>query len=339
MLLEAIVYFCFSDFCRQQLHTEMKNSMKNAYAEGSFKNLHTQWETFFMFCGYFKLDPFPVSVDTLCLYAQFLNRSFASVQSIKNYISGIKVLHTMLDLEFPTKNILQLNVLLRGISRSKQHIIKKAEIITPKILIDIYKVLKFDCSFDIVIWSLFLMMFFLMTRKSNMVPMSVKKFDSNKQLTRGDIIVQDDLLLVNFKWSKTRQFGHSRQIPVSAIPGSCLCPVEAYKNVLKNVSCTSDESAFCYNVSKTTYKVITYPQFQKKLRELITLTGRNGQLFSSHSFRRGSCTWAFKSNIESELIKYHGDWLSHVYTEYLSYDFEQKLSVSQRMSSRILHEL
>lgn len=317
----------------------MKQTMKSAYAEGTFRNLHTQWETFFMFCEYFKLEPFPVTVETLCLYAQFLNRSFRSVNSIKNYLSGVKTLHTILDIEYPQKNMIQLNLLLKGMCRINQHTVKKAMPITPEILRDIHKFLNFEKSFDIVIWALFLLMFFLMTRKSNMVPISVSTFDSRKQLTRGDLIVQNDVLLVNFKWSKTRQFGHSRQIPIVSIPKSCLCPVQAYKNVMKTVNCELSDSAFSYNLNRSKLGIITYTQFQNKLRELISLTGRNSSLYSSHSFRRGGCSWAFKSNVESELIKYHGDWLSLVYTEYLTYDFNQKLSVSERMSSRILNEL
>lgn len=337
-----MLYICFvSETKRQILRLEMKQTMKFAYAENTFKNLRTQWETFLMFCFYFKLEPLPVTVDTLCLYAQFLNRSFQSPQSIRNYLSGVKTLHSILEIEYPKSNLLQLNLMLRGISRSKQHVIKKAAPITPEILKDIYKFLDFDNTFDTVIWALFLLMFFLMARKSNMVPTSVKTFDANKQLTRGDLTIENDLLLVNFKWSKTRQFGHSRQIPLVAIPGSCLCPVKAYKRVINTVQCSSTDSAFSYyaNVRKSKLSITTYSQFQSKLRELIALTGRDSNLFSSHGLRRGGASWAFKSKVESELIQFHGDWLSQIYTEYLTYDFNQKLSVSQKMSSRILNEL
>ena len=57
-----------------------------------------------------------------CLYAQFLNRSFRSVQSIRNYLSGVKTLHKILEIEYSTSNMFQLNLLLRGIARSKQHV-------------------------------------------------------------------------------------------------------------------------------------------------------------------------------------------------------------------------
>ena len=46
-----------------------------------------------MFCFYFGFQSLPSSVKVLTLYAQFLSKSFVSVQSIKNYISGTKTLH------------------------------------------------------------------------------------------------------------------------------------------------------------------------------------------------------------------------------------------------------
>ena len=67
----------------------------------------------------------PVDVETLCLYGQFLNRSFRSTQSIKKYLSGVKTLHTLLDMEYPTSDQFQLKLLLKGISRIKQHVPKK----------------------------------------------------------------------------------------------------------------------------------------------------------------------------------------------------------------------
>ena len=74
------------------------------------------------FCVYFKLDSLPATSETLCIYAQFLHRSFQSVQSIKNYISAVRTLHRSLDIEFPTADIRHLNLLLRGISRTEQQI-------------------------------------------------------------------------------------------------------------------------------------------------------------------------------------------------------------------------
>lgn len=58
-----------------------------------------------------------------------------------------------------------------------------------------------------------------MTRKSNLVPISISKFDSIKQLTRGKILLENDILIVLVKWSKTVQFGERiLRIPLINIP-------------------------------------------------------------------------------------------------------------------------
>ena len=66
---------------------------------------------------------------------------------------------------------------------------EKAMPIIPEILKDIYKFLNLENSFDVIIVALFLVMFFLMTRKSNMVPMSVSTIISRKQLARDCWII------------------------------------------------------------------------------------------------------------------------------------------------------
>ena len=218
------------------LNKEVKRTMKVAYAEGTFRNLRIQWESFLLFCYKYNLNPFPVDVKTLSLYAQFLSRSFESVQSVRNYLSAVKTLHTLLDLRYPETNLMPLNMLLRGIARSKQHVPKKAAPVTPQILKEMFCFLDLHQEFDIVCWSAILLMFFLMARKSNFMPTSVKLFDANKQLIRQDIDILDDMLVVNIKWSKTRQYGHSRQVPVVAIPNCCLCPVTAFKAMIETIS-------------------------------------------------------------------------------------------------------
>ena len=157
----------------------------------------------------------PVQVKTLCLYAHFLSRSFNSVHSVRNYLSAVKTLHSLLELIYPDTDLMQLKLLLRGLACSKQHVPKQASPITQKILTDMFSFVDLQIEFDIVSWSITLLLFFLMTRKSSFLPTSVK-----------DIEVFEDLLVININWSKTRRFGHSRQdlVPVLAIPDSCLCP-------------------------------------------------------------------------------------------------------------------
>ena len=55
--------------------------------------------------------------------------------------------------------------------------------------------------------------------------------------------------------------------------------------------------------------------------------------------RRGKINLAFKSKIKTELIQQHGDWVSDCYKDFLTNDFDQKLSVSKKMCSNIIKTL
>ena len=68
----------------------MDQSNKAAYADGTRRNLRVQWESYLLFCFYFELVTLPASTRNLQLFAQFLSRTFKSVDSIKNYLNGVR---------------------------------------------------------------------------------------------------------------------------------------------------------------------------------------------------------------------------------------------------------
>ena len=198
--------YCFSDKQLNDIKTELRNSRRQAFAEGTNKNLKIQWETFLLFCLYFSLTYLPVNTETLSLYAQFLSRSFKSIQSIKNYISGVKTMHYLLGYSTSQINDFLINLSLRGMERVKQHLTKQAKAITPEILISMHKHFNFSDPADTVFWCLFLFAFFLFARKSNLVPDSVHS-QFKRFLLRGDIESLGNVLIVHINWSKTIQFG------------------------------------------------------------------------------------------------------------------------------------
>ncbi|XP_053398842.1 uncharacterized protein LOC123556597 isoform X2 [Mercenaria mercenaria] len=270
-----------------------------------------------MFCLYFKLCFLPVSTITLQLYAQFLSRSFRSVDSIKNYISGIKTMHQMLGCETDYINNFLLNLSLKGIAKLKQHSVKQAEAITPVILQNIYLVLDFSKADNITYWCLFLFAFFLMARKSNLVPTVKKDLMNPKFLLRKDVEVLNNELLVSMHWTKTIQAGERiLRTPLSSISDSCLCPVTAFRNMVKVFPAGDNAPLFIL----TSGKVVTYQLFQTNLRSCIRKIGLNPAEFSTHSFRRGFATLAFQMEIPPDHIQLLGDWRSDAYKRlFLSY--------------------
>jgi hypothetical protein len=174
-----------------------------------------------------------------------------------------------------------------------------------------------------------------MSRKSNLVPDSVHSFDAKKQLTRGKVFINKGVAIVTFEWTKTIQSGERRlKIPLVNIPGSVLCPVNAYIRMCNVIPAPDDSPALVLRKHSRLVPV-TYPQFLSKLRYIINKTGRVSELYSSHSFRRGGATFDFRSHIPSELIQLHGDWASDAYKVYLEFSLADNISVARDMANYI----
>ena len=211
---------------------ELKRSRKAAFSEGYRRNLATQWRSYFLFCEHFKLIALPVHIDNLCLYAQFLARSFKTSDAIQNYVNGVHLLHRFTGESFPLDQMWQVKLVLKGIAKLKSHTPRHALPITPGLLLEFLPFLELDNPIDATFWSLFLTAFFCMLRKSNIVSNSKFEFIPKKQLCRSDMLVVSDFLIVHIKWSKTIQRGErSLEIPLPSLPRSPLCPVKAFRNM------------------------------------------------------------------------------------------------------------
>lgn len=106
-----------------------------------------------------------------------------------------------------------------------------------------------------------------MARKSNMVPVSLTEFDPNKQLLRQDVVIFKEVLLVFVKWSKTNQFGNRLvKIPLTAIPGSILCPVKAYRNMIALTLAPQHHPAFVVRARDFSIVPVLYKQLQQRMK-------------------------------------------------------------------------
>ena len=208
--------------------------------------------------------------------------------------------------------------------------------ITVCLLRKLYRFVDVNDSFHVCMWSLMLFMFFTFVRKSNVLPLSPDKFDSQVQLCCRDIVCNGTHLSVTLGWSKTIQFGQRKVIiPVSSITGSSLCPVQAYVNLRHMVPSSPQMSPFTYIGQNGSVQILTYPVFVSQLRRWLDQLGLDSSLYCTHSFRRGGATFAFQCSVDPQLIKAQGDWSSDCYLKYVSLSTKQKLCTTRRMAHNI----
>jgi hypothetical protein len=85
---------------------------------------------------------------------------------------------------------------LKGLARLNPHCSKQARPITPTILCYILTKLDLNNPCDTTFWCLFLHVFFLMFRKSNLVPNFVSSFKPEKQLSRKHIVYDKEINII-----------------------------------------------------------------------------------------------------------------------------------------------
>ena len=288
-----------------------------------------------MFCIYFNLVAFPAQLDPVEAYIVFLSRTFATVQSIKCYVSTIRFYHVLYQFAFPDVSCLQVQLLLKGLKKVLLHTPKQALPITPPILLKIFSLLDLNSPFHVTLWSSYLLAFYLFARKYNLVPISHAAFNPRMHLQRRDILICDTGLIVTLKWSKTIQCAERiLTIPVSAFPGSPLCPVWAFQRMCTMVPAPPEAPAIVLYTTGGWVPII-HSQFTQMLRYFLQKAGFNPLVYSGHSFRRGGATWAFQLGVPGELIQLHGDWKSDAYKQYIKASFSTKLSVTSAFSRSI----
>ena len=219
---------------------------------------------------------------------------------------------------------------MRGLKRLNKHCPKQALAMTPAVLSDMFNVINHDDPLQVTFWAAALVSFFLLLRKSNLVPDTLSSFDAAKQLCRQDFQWFQDRVIVTLRWSKTNQFGEHQKYSLPKIPGSNICPYSALQNMWRLLP---DDSGIAFR--RPDQKPLIYSQFQSLLRVFLTSIEEPAELYSSHSFRRGGTTFAFLCGVPSELIKTLGGWSSECYLKYLQFPLEARTAATELMKFRI----
>ena len=274
----------------------------------------------------------PADRDSLVAFFELFSVT-SSYDHLKNVYSSIKFLHKALNMPF-LEDEFQVTNILQSIKRKLAKTPFQVLPITPKILLDIYKLINIEKPSDLALWSCFLVAFYCLFRKANVVPKSLETFDPSKELSRQKIMILDDEnALVYNNFSKTNQFMNRHSIiPLCKHVQRELDPV-FHLTKLYSSHIPSLYPAFSY-VENGRIKCITYSNFTSKLKELLDLSGYSPHLYSGHSMRRGGATLLFQLGCDPLLIQAVGDWRSDQFLKYCGLSLEQRLFAQRLMCTQ-----
>lgn len=119
---------------------------------------------------------------------------------------------------------------LTGVDKSVRHKVSQAKAVSPEILRSVkYVTSGLHCGPTIKF--LMLVMYMTMLRQSNFCPVSVKKFNKTRHMTRRDVSIDSGGLLIAVKWEKNLQLSTAAtEVLIPATFDPIMCPVSAYKH-------------------------------------------------------------------------------------------------------------
>lgn len=268
------------------------------------------------------------SVDTLCVYAEFLANKLKSPKSVRNYLGAILLYHNYLGLQATNLSHFRYHLMLRALPLTMRHVPAQKLPITPAILDDICNVCDQLGTLGNILKVAFTFCYFGFLRQSNIAPPTRTLFDPSRHTTRGDVCQQPPGLVISLKWTKTHQApGIPALVPIPCVPGHRTDPVAAFTKMIQTVPTHTPSDPLLLLPNR---RIITSRHLQKALRCILLTLGFPAQLYSLHSMRRGGATTAVQAGADYLVVKRHGLWRSDAFWDYVA---NRELSSSQVASA------
>lgn len=313
----------------------MERRKRAAYRPGTLKNHLVQIRSFLSFCVFYSMDYIRPGVNTLCLYIEFLAQSLKSPATVINYVSGIRLLHNLLDIKCTSIDNFQVQLMLRAVKITRTYTPIKRLPVSITLLTDLCKCCDSLGLLGRTVKCALLFGFYGFLRRSNLVP-STSAFDISRHTCRGDVLEDKNGLVIILKWTKTLQ-DKSKVflIPLPRIRGSKLCPVTAYRQMCLDYPTTDANQPLFIIPSdsrRRRWQLLTAPYLARVFKTLVSAAGYNPSHYSLHSLRSGGASASYKAGTDATLIKRHGSWTSDVFWKYVITDSVNDSDLPRRLA-------
>ena len=266
------------------------------------------FRVFLAFSIFFAIDITQLNSDHTLAFLEFLVFNQVSQASINNYLSAIKTMLQLYDIQTAAFRDHRVTYFTKALK------LKAPFRVFFKTIIDIPTLTNIVSTCDSmymgqVYKACFLTSFFSFLRISNLVPHSLSSFNPLEQLARADIFFAPPGARILIKWSKTLQSKNTvRIIKVPALGRSPLCPVRALKAILA-ITPGSDNSPLLQVKVKTKWLPLTDSRLRKNLAIILAKLGLANSNITFHSFRRSGATLAFNSSVPLQDIVALWSWV------------------------------
>lgn len=271
---------------------------------------------FVRFCHRCDIDFTTPTDECICMFFEECLETVKSPATIKNYTSALTSCYRQMGIPCDQFEAFRVKNAVMSIDKNVRHFPSPAPPVTPALLKKAVRLINRLPNGESVAAAL-IVMYHTFFRQSNLAAQSTLEFDYTRQLTRDDVIIREDHVIIRHKWSKSHQQAakHS-SVHIPVVPGSLLCPRDAVLNMIKAVPTRHPRQPFL------TFKDgnhIPIPYIRKVWNAVLhALQIPNADAYTLHGLRRGAATHVI--NVDPTArgdIMSHGKWRSRAVDSYL----------------------
>ena len=320
-----------------------------AWADSTRRAINSQQKTFLEFLNTYELYDFPVSGDTLVVFAAFLIMSgrLSNSRSVRQYLSAASTLHRMFGLTCDTPSTYgPLQNTVRGIDRAFSSPVKHRLPVDGRILFNLVSELDFlmstaswsDKTFFAAVRALYIVLYFSMLRAGNTMPISERDFNPTRHLSWGRVSQDGEGVVISIPLSKTIQsLERVHQIPLAPCDSLAVCPVKALHDLaeLRGAHHCADDDPVFARWSGCGWAPLTKPPVDKLFKAQLARMGLDPSMFSLHSFRHGGLQDGMAANVPISYLRLHSDHKSEAIQAYLHLPVEKRVCVAQELARNL----
>lgn len=288
-----------------------------ALRPGTRNNHRTALKTYIGFMCHHGLNYLALTSDILCAYIHYLVGHYSNPMTIKNYISSLASVLKRLGLDTSCFNTINVLDFLSSIHSNVRYVPRRKLPVMSHVLKQLIFTISDDPEGPSLVFAV-LIMYYTLLRQSNLGPRNKRAYDPTRHLTRQDVLIYTDCIVISVKWTKTHQGPTATSVAAPIIPGSDLCPVQAYNRMVHFSPTRVPLQAL---ISFRDGSPIPISYLNKAWNNAAKRLGLPPRAYTLHSLRRGGASAAFISGAASlEDIKSHGLWTSSAVEVYLPND-------------------
>lgn len=271
--------------------------------------------------------PFPCPPETVALYATYLARTL-TYRSVLNYLSALSFFLKQNSQPSIKYDEYVIAATLKGIRREKGDEPRRAAPLLPSMLIKIFAGLTHNTGH--VSWrAAVLCSFRALLRKAQVT-------ESDSTLQRKHFKFFTWGMIITVRKSKTIQYRERvLEIPVARSPRKSLCAVHWTELHFSQIPAMPSDFAFRLPAPGGRSTPLTYKIYQETLKLFVDRAGLGDQDFSSHSLRRGGCTYLAMCGASIEELRARGDWASETIFDYLKTPLQVRIVNDMKVATAL----